>query len=76
MNLIDKIQKISIAPRSVALLEQLMKENPVLEQVIKGASSPEKANKAVYEWVYGWLGNGHDNAVDYFNYKARGRKAF
>lgn len=76
MNLLDKIQKISIAPRSVALLEQLMTENPVLEKVINNASSPEKANKAVYEWVYGWLEDGHEIAVDYFNYKASGRKAF
>ena len=77
MNLLEKIEKINIPPRSVILLEQIMKENPDLNKIISSSQSTEEANKAVYDWVYEWLnGKGHENAMKYYEYKIKGREAY
>ena len=76
MNLLEKIEKISIPPRSVRLLDQLMAENPELEKLISEAGSPGKANESVYNWVHAWLDDGHKDALDYYSYKSRGREAY
>ncbi len=77
MNLLEKIEKINIPPKSVILLEQLMKENPDLEKIITNSESAKAANKALYDWVYGWLnGKGHEDAMKYYDYELRGREAY
>jgi len=76
MNLLEKIGQINIPPRSVILLKQLMKENPDLEKIIRSSETAEEANKSVYDWVYGWLENGHREAINYHTYRVRGRKAY
>lgn len=77
MNLLEKIEKINIPPKSVILLKQLMKENPELKKIISNSGSAEEANKAVYDWVYGWLnGEAHRDAMKYYNYETRGREAY
>lgn len=77
MNLLEKIEKINIPPESVILLKQLMKENPELKKIISNSASAEEANKAVYDWVFGWLsGEAHRDAMKYYNYETRGREAY
>lgn len=77
MNLLEKIEKINIPPRSVILLEQLMKENPGLKKIISSSRSTEEANKAVYDWVYEWLSSkGHEDAMKYYEYKIKGRESY
>ncbi|HDZ41627.1 MAG TPA: KamA family protein [Bacteroidetes bacterium] len=77
MNLLEKIEKINIPPRSVILLNELMKENPELEKLISNSGSAAEANRAVYDWVYGWLNSEeHKDAIRYFKYEIRGRKAY
>ena len=77
MNLLERIEKINIPPRSVILLEQLMKENPDLNQIISNSDSAEEANRALYDWVYGWMtGEGHEDALKYYNYEISGRDAY
>ncbi len=76
MNLLEKIEKINIPPRSVVLLDRLMKENPELKSIISNSGTPQEANKKLYNWVYGWMENGHKDAIDYFLYKTRGREAY
>ncbi|MDT8400998.1 MAG: KamA family protein [Bacteroidales bacterium] len=77
MNLLEKIEKINIPPRSVILLDELMKENPELEKLISKAASGEEANKALYDWVYGWLNKEeHKDAIRYYKHEIRGREAY
>lgn len=76
MHLLEKIEKINIPPRSVILLDRLMEENPLLKNIISESGTPREANKKVYEWVYGWLEDGHKDAINYFRYKKRGREAY
>ncbi|MFP4487667.1 MAG: KamA family radical SAM protein [Bacteroidales bacterium] len=53
-----------------------MKENPGLKNIISDTATPIEANKKVYDWVYGWMEDGHKDALDYFMYKTRGREAY
>lgn len=76
MHLLEKIEKINIPPRSVILLDRLMEENPGFKNIISESGTAREANKKVYEWVYGWLEDGHKDAIDYFRYKLRGREAY
>jgi len=77
MNLLEKIEKINIPPRSVKLLEELMSENPELEKRIRNSESADEANRNVYDWVYEWLSKkGHEEALRYYNYETRGRKKY
>ncbi|MDZ7739772.1 MAG: KamA family protein [Bacteroidales bacterium] len=76
MNLLEKIEKINISPRSVVLLNRLMKENPELKNIISDSVTAQEANKKIYNWVYGWMENGHKDAINYYRYKTRGREAY
>lgn len=77
MNLLEKIRKINIPPKSVILLEQLLNENPDLKKIIHNSGSPEEANRAVYDWVYEWLNSkGHEDAMKYYEYKISGRESY
>lgn len=57
-------------------MDRLMKENPELKSIISDTATPIEANKKVYDWVYGWMKDGHKDAIDYFMYKIRGREAY
>ncbi len=77
MNLLEKIEKINIPPKSVILLDKLMKENPELKKLISNSGSAEEANRALYDWVYGWLsGEEHKDAMKYYNYEISGREVY
>jgi len=77
MNLLEKIEKINIPPRSVILLEKLMKENPELKKIIDNSGSAEEANMALYNWVFKWLsGEEHKDAMKYYNYEIGGREVY
>ncbi|MEA1886727.1 MAG: KamA family protein [Bacteroidota bacterium] len=76
MSLLKKIKKINITPESVVLLKQLMSENPDLKNIISTSKSGDEANKLIYEWVYNWMKDGHEEALKYFENKTRGRQAF
>lgn len=76
MHLQKVIDNITISPRSNRLLKQLLDENPDFASIIKNTVSPLEANKRVYEWVMNWMADGHETALEYFQYKKRGREAF
>lgn len=76
MHLQKVIDNITISPRSNRLLSQLLEENPDFATIIRNTVNPLEANKRVYEWVMNWMADGHQGAIDYFNYKSAGRDAF
>ncbi|HCC71009.1 MAG TPA: KamA family protein [Bacteroidales bacterium] len=53
-----------------------MNENPDLKNIICTSKSGDKANILIYEWVYNWMKDGHEEALKYFENKTSGREAF
>lgn len=76
MNLLKIIGDITISPRANRLLTQLLDENPEFAEIIKNTVSPAEANKRTYEWVINWLADGHDLAMEFFQYRISGHEAF
>lgn len=75
MENIIKLDKIAINVRSHHLLKELLKENPVLEEIMRNARNETEALVGVKHWIMDILGKRED-AYKFYKGEATGREAF
>jgi len=69
------LDHIAISVKSHMLLKQLLKENPPLEEIMRGAHNITEALIGVRNWVEAELRR-HDDAFRFYRREIRGREAF
>ncbi|MBC35089.1 MAG: KamA family protein [Bacteroidetes bacterium] len=69
------LEKVAISVRSLKLLNQLLQENPKLEQIMKRAGSKSEALMGVRKWVLSYLDT-HPTAMKYYLGEQAGREEF
>ena len=75
MENITKLDRIAINVKSHRILKELLKENPVLEEIMRSARNETEALVGVKNWVLGIL-NSRPDAYSFYEGKASGREAF
>lgn len=74
-NKIHELDQIAITVRSHMLLRQLLKENPILEEVMRNARNETEALVGVRNWVLNAIME-HRDAYRFYKREAHGREAF
>lgn len=69
------LDQIAITVKSHMLLKQLLKENPILEEIMRSAKNPTEALVGVKNWVDLALKK-HKEAYAFYKREAKGREAF
>jgi len=72
---LEKLDKISISPRSGKLVKQLLRENPRLDYIIRNSRSPKEALKNIKGWVIPLLKK-RNTAYGFYLGTISGSKAF
>jgi len=75
MKNIEKLDKIAINVKSHHLLKELLKENPVLEEIMRNARNETEALIGVKHWILDLLSKRED-AYKFYKGEASGREAF
>jgi len=76
MNYINhELDKIAITVKSHRLLKELLKENPILEEIMRNASNETEALVGVRNWVLSVL-NENPDAFKFYKREVQGREAF
>ena len=75
MENIIKLDKIAINVRSHHLLKELLKENPILEEIMRNARNEPEALVGVKKWVLDIISKRND-ALSFYKGQASGREAF
>ncbi len=70
-----KLDRIAITVKSHMLLRQLLKENPMLEEIMRNARNETEALIGVRNWVLGVIQKNQD-AYKFYKKETRGRVAF
>lgn len=74
-SMIKTLEKVAISVRSLNLLNQLLAENPKLEQIMRKANNKSEALVGVSNWAMSYL-KAHPVAFKYYAGKDCGRKEF
>jgi len=69
------LDRIAINVKAHRVLKQLLKENPVLEEIMRNARNETEALIGVKDWVSGILESRHE-AYKFYREEVRGREAF
>jgi lysine 2,3-aminomutase len=72
---IHELDQIAITVKSHMLLRQLLKENPVLEEIMRNARNETEALVGVRNWVLDEI-KGNPDAYKFYKREAHGREAF
>ena len=72
---VHQLDQIAITVKSHILLKQLLKENPVLEEIMRNAKNPTEALVGVRNWVFEELKK-HRQAYKFYKRDEKGRDAF
>lgn len=72
---VHQLDQIAITVKSHMLLKQLLKENPVLEEIMRNAKNPPEALVGVRNWVFDELKK-HKAAYEFYKSEEKGREAF
>ncbi len=72
---VHQLDQIAISVKSHILLKQLLKENFVLEEVMRNAKNPTEALVGVRNWVTTALKK-NSHAYSFYKNESKGRKAF
>lgn len=75
MSVYPKLDKVAISVKAHKVLGQFLRENPVLEEIIKRSASEAEAITGVREWVMAELERRPD-ACRFYRNEARGHQAF
>jgi lysine 2,3-aminomutase len=75
MKKIQELDKIAITVKSHKLLQQLLQENPELEQIMRNAKNETEALIGVQQWVMGILQTSSKTAIKYYNREYQGHDA-
>ena len=75
MNKIKKLEKVAISVKSLKILNQILKENPKLEQIMRKANNKSEALLGVKNWVLSYLNN-RPKAVEFYQEDHNGREDF
>jgi len=75
MKKIQELDKIAITVKSHKLLQQLLQENPELEQIMRNAKNETEALIGVQQWVMGILQGSSKTAIKYYNREYQGHDA-
>lgn len=75
MKTIEELDKIAINVKSHKLLKQLLKENPILEEIMRNASNETEALIGVRNWVMDYMKTRPD-AMNYYKGKNSGSEFF
>ncbi len=70
-----ELDKIAISVKSHMLLKELLKENPILEEIMRHARNETEALIGVRNWVLPVLDKNPD-AKSFYKKEAQGRKVF
>jgi lysine 2,3-aminomutase len=70
-----KLDRIAISVKSHMLLRQLLKENPMLEEIMRNARNETEALIGVRNWVLEAIKKNQD-AYDFYKKETHGREAF
>ncbi len=70
-----ELDQIAISVKSHMLLKQLLKENPVLEEIMRNARNSTEALVGVKNWVTEELKK-HSEAYKFYKNETKGRKSF
>jgi lysine 2,3-aminomutase len=68
------LDKISISIKAFRILQQLLNENPYLEELMHDAQSREEAIESIRSWVMNYF-ESNPNAFKYYKGEENGRKA-
>ncbi|MEJ2108351.1 MAG: KamA family protein [Acidobacteriota bacterium] len=74
-NKIHELDQIAITVRSHMLLRQLLRENPILEEIMRNARNETEALVGVRNWVLNEIME-HPDAYKFYKREAHGREAF
>ena len=72
---IHELDRIAITVKSHMLLRQLLKENPILEEIMRNARNETEALVGVRNWVLGEIRENPD-AYRFYRREVHGREAF
>lgn len=75
MNKFLDLDRIAINVKAHRTLKQLLKENPVLEEIMRNARNETEALIGVKDWVSGIL-EGRPDAYKFYREEVKGREAF
>lgn len=70
-----ELDRIAITVKSHMLLRQLLRENPILEEIMRNARNETEALIGVRNWVLSEIKKNQD-AYDFYKREAHGREAF
>lgn len=74
-NNIKRLEKVAISIKSLNILNELLKENPRLKEIMLQAKTKTEALLNVKKWILEYFEN-HPNAYNYYKGKTKGRNEF
>jgi len=75
MNTKQRLETITITPKSHKLLQKLLAENPKLEEILHNADNANEAEQNIKSWVLEYIIE-RPEAYDYYKGNAQGKNAF
>jgi len=72
---IEELDKIAINVKSHNLLKEILKENPILDEILRNAKNQTEALEGVRQWIMEELKK-RPEALKYYHREKTGRKAF